>query len=282
MNIKLHLGAHKTATTYLQTLLKDNLELLSQAGISYIPLEDMRKHFMPALFHDKDTVDQCSLSEWLSNKAAPNEVLIMSEENLIGWPSELKQKLYNNAETRLKAFKQSIGDHAVSDIYITIRDFAPFFQSCYLESQRNNNFPLEAVNYQYLSRFSWLSLIASIERVFPEASIHVLEYERFKVALQNLLASLLGAEALNALVFYDRPVRPSLNQDLIPVFQSIYNLDIPQPAKNELKKALKRKSNVLPKSLKNYLFDQAVIEQMHGRYKKEVRELVNRYDVIGY
>ena len=45
--ILLHIGAHKTATSYMQKKLALNVDLLARRGIHYDPLEVFRKGFTP-------------------------------------------------------------------------------------------------------------------------------------------------------------------------------------------------------------------------------------------
>src|SRR6187401_227638 len=49
LNIHIHFGAHKTATTFIQQALKSNRQRLRGEGIGYLPLNVSRQIFFPDL-----------------------------------------------------------------------------------------------------------------------------------------------------------------------------------------------------------------------------------------
>ena len=61
MQIHIHVGVHKTATTFIQSRLKGNLAKLNRAGIGYMPVWAFRTSFWkeplkidPATFRIED------------------------------------------------------------------------------------------------------------------------------------------------------------------------------------------------------------------------------------
>src|SRR5687768_13226109 len=87
MHWRLHLGAHKTATTHLQLSLEAIRPELARQGIDYIPLDDLRSathlnfDWAKRFKGHKLKRDIRSVSNGL-------ETTILSEENWIGFPDE--------------------------------------------------------------------------------------------------------------------------------------------------------------------------------------------------
>ncbi|WP_213032645.1 hypothetical protein, partial [Acinetobacter radioresistens] len=70
----LHLGVHKTATTYIQSKIYNSREVLSQAGIGCISLDDTRKYFTSKLTRSP------SISKEAKSFLESHDVILLSDE----------------------------------------------------------------------------------------------------------------------------------------------------------------------------------------------------------
>ena len=121
--IYLHLGAHKTATTYLQAILELNQGRIAAGGRAYWRIDQLRplieggiKDYFPA----KGPLGR--LRRMTSFKTGPYRALssllsvdrpcIVSDENMLGHAYEtLKGRFYPNARRRLDYSGKTIHSH---------------------------------------------------------------------------------------------------------------------------------------------------------------------------
>ena len=100
----MHIGAHKTATSYMQKKLALNVELLNRRNIHYDPLEIFRKEFTP-LLNEGVTRESEWIRELRGTARAMN--ILVSEENVMGVPGDLVREgqYYIRARERLTRFR---------------------------------------------------------------------------------------------------------------------------------------------------------------------------------
>jgi len=129
MNISLHLGAHKTASTFLQRHFKNSLPTLKKSGVNYIgpsalrksninfSINEIKKNSSPALI--KETAEQLKT---IIHSCNHNHTII-SEENLIGTCRNFKNssKFYGNSEQKLQILSKLINDNISSVFLFHIR-----------------------------------------------------------------------------------------------------------------------------------------------------------------
>jgi hypothetical protein len=160
--IGLHLGVHKTATTYIQSRFYNSRELLSDNSISYIPLGEVRNLLTSKInqeeFSERDILE--AIRPYVSG-----ERLLISDENIIGGTNKPKNnKIYPNARSRVEKLLNALPDYEV-EIFITLRSYAGYFISRYAESLRH--FPFQDFDHYYntldFDTASWLDVIEDIK-----------------------------------------------------------------------------------------------------------------------
>lgn len=158
--IALHLGVHKTATTYIQSRLSNSREILKENGIAYIPLEETR-NLITAKISDESEPQKLleSLRPYMEY-----DRLILSDENIIGGTNKPKRnKIYPNARMRVGRILTAFLGYDI-EIYITLRNYVDYFVSRYAESLRHFPF-MDFDSYHReidFSTVSWLQLIDSV------------------------------------------------------------------------------------------------------------------------
>jgi hypothetical protein len=175
-NIIIHLGLHKTATTSLQGFLKANsIEFLSE-GVFYFPLNRMRFDVTP-LFTSLDRGRRSKLYSLLEEVA--QETLLLSDENLIGWPGELSDgNLYPYARNRVLTFCEDMSDARIT-LFLTLREPHLFLASVYSEILRHSEFVsfeqfhsgFDIREFSYWKAFHWLKELP------PNIRVRVIPFE---------------------------------------------------------------------------------------------------------
>lgn len=160
--IALHLGVHKTATTYIQSRFYNSREILKENGISYIPLSELRNLVTAKINQDSFSSGNIfeSIQPYLNC-----ERLLISDENILGGTNQPKNnKIYSNTKERIKKLLDAF-DGLEIEIFITLRSYVPYFISRYAESLRHFPF-MDFKNYYRdvdFGSISWLEVIDALK-----------------------------------------------------------------------------------------------------------------------
>lgn len=228
--IRLHLGAHKTATTYLQHRLNSNRKHLADAGIAYWPTEDVRPVFKSAFERHKTQQSRSALRRLLRQREGRDTFtaqmeewfeidapVILSEENLIGECNAfIEGGFYPEARDRLSVLAATLPERPV-EIFLCLRAYPEFLASMYGEALRFWPMPSPEVFMAWHSdpAGKWPGVIDAIRAVFPDARITVWSYESFRTTEPQILAALCG-DAAKTLAPLDAPeVRASASDTAI-------------------------------------------------------------------
>ncbi|MDQ4086461.1 MAG: hypothetical protein M3177_00365, partial [Pseudomonadota bacterium] len=82
MRLVLHFGAHKTATTYIQSTLAASQSSLSDYGVGYVPLDEMRERVTPLAGPRR--LNAGGTLRKLIDEHGDRGRLILSDENMSG------------------------------------------------------------------------------------------------------------------------------------------------------------------------------------------------------
>lgn len=134
MKVILHLGVHKTATTYIQSRLLNSQNALKERGVSYIGLNELRANMTSKLGGAQWSVDD------IRRTVIPEfecQTLIISDENIVGGTdAPVNGRFYNTAAKRVTRALKIFSDCDV-EVHITVRDFKSYMISRYSESLRH-------------------------------------------------------------------------------------------------------------------------------------------------
>lgn len=229
--IYLHLGVHKTATTYIQDLFELNQGRIASAGRAYWTRGQFRPLFQWGL-RAGDISGRRRAVKWLLKprveRAFVKEIQallgvsmpsIISEENVIGRVADsLEGKSYIHARTRLNFLSKIIGGREV-EIWLCLRDYAGFLSSQYAEALRQG-YDVQIAQFVAANRVAdgrWRDLVSDIHQVFPQARIVVWRYEDFAQHKSEIVERLAGLplDAMRPLVATE--VRPSPSRQAVEV-----------------------------------------------------------------
>ncbi len=223
--VHIHLGAHKTASTFIQNWLSKHMELLAQHQIAYIPLAKLRQKFMPAFWRAVENPMQtdyqyaqllaclCTEASDLGFDLANTKLLLLSEENLLGGLNTLVTQglLYPRLDQRMKTLAQVFNGFSLQ-AFLAIRNYADFYPSAYAETIRHQY--LKSYD-DYLSGLawqdnSWLNVIDTLQASL--GPIKLWAYEDFRTHTAAILSALLDLEIPSAMIDSATTDRPSLSQ----------------------------------------------------------------------
>ena len=229
MQIALHLGAHKTASTFIQNVLARNAATLRDKGVAIVPHGELRRNVTAKLGKVGDKHRDAKRREaerFLETALAqPVRRLILSEENLIGSPHGLEadRELYASIPRKLSDLVPLLEGHDVT-VFLSIRALAQFVSAILVECFRTGQYP-PAIPDRYLedwldSTRNWTDVVGDIRAMFPGAPIVVWNHGDFYRNQQAVFERLAGVSGLT-LDVEGLPRRPTPTGRAIEEFLSL-------------------------------------------------------------
>ena len=201
--IHLHIGAHKTATTFVQNTLYEVLSRQAQPVANTLPLSELRagfSHAFNAAFKEGGAPKVAASREELlrtlfaaasgtrpARKAAgaggaPAPVLIVSDENLLGALAPIAKggPLYPEAGARMQALKSVFDGHDLR-FFMCVRDYGEYYPSAFAQTFKRmpglsfRKFT-EAVRSQ---QRGWLDVVNEVTAVIGQERLSIWTYEMF-------------------------------------------------------------------------------------------------------
>ena len=229
--IRIHLGAHKTATTYLQDLLDHNRAALAARGVAYWPRKNARDPLQSSFRADAvggarsrlisrfaENTSRNHATRRLAELFSPPMAVLVSEENILGATNDCTASgFYPKAGQRLSVLRDALPDNRPVELFVAIRSYADFLASIYAESLRHGGFhSLANLKADGASPGGeWPALADTIRSMFPDAPLVVWRYEAFRVLEPAILDRLTGGNG-ESLQRPDRPdAKPSASAEAI-------------------------------------------------------------------
>lgn len=192
MNVLLHVGAHRCATTSFQHYLRQNAAVLGQQGIGFWgPLRTRKGLFSGILNPSVGNMGAAKSARRAMGRVQLNLIhardkgvrtLIVSDENMIGSVRQNLRlgELYCGIGERMARFNQAF-DGRVSQVVLSVRSLDLFWASSMgYAVARGRQVPSRA-ELRRLTRNtrSWRDVITDLACAMPGARIRVLPFERF-------------------------------------------------------------------------------------------------------
>jgi hypothetical protein len=228
MKLHVHVGVHKTATTYLQGLFTKNKRSLNRAGVGAMALGQFRPFFTRNLMQHR--VGEFRIEHHLDKffeGGAPDDVrgLILSDENLIGLCNDLiaTGKAYQRAEPRLERARGLLAGHQVT-LFMAIRSYDDFTASAYCEAMRHTQ--QFATFDSFRARFDletlrWPKLIRRLQAALKPADVKIWRFEDFRGHEDSVLKAIaFGADA-GAKTEEAKVERPSFSGPAVSILEMI-------------------------------------------------------------
>lgn len=204
MDVILHLGAHRTATTTFQHYMQDHAEALAAQQTAYWSPERARTSVFPGLFRNSTAPKGRNLARRAEGRirlfaaqarASGIAQLLVSDENLLGNCKQniRAEQLYPAAGERIARVSAAFGGR-VRRIVLSIRSQDLWWASaCALTVSRGHPVPIDQrLENIAQSRRSWRDVITDLACAAPGAQIDVLTFEAVNGRPERLLRSALG------------------------------------------------------------------------------------------
>jgi len=229
LKIHIHIGAHKTATSYIQGRLQDNLAKLNRAGIGYMPVLPFRtsnwmepKKFDPTTFHIED-----HLGEFFP-RGVPKDVqgLVISDEKLLGLCGAMLTtgKFFAGVRARMMHLRQLLAGHEVT-LFCALRRYDSFLASAYCEGLRSTRRYItfeDFTNRLNLKDVSWVTLLQKLEGGLKPEHVRYWRYEQFRPNAEAVLKAMaFGQELDKTEAEGGKTTYPSFSQTAVDALDSV-------------------------------------------------------------
>ena len=203
MEILLHLGAHRTATTTLQHMLGQSHVGLQGAGLGYWGPKRLRAGLFDGLYSANDTplLGKSGRAQkrvrLQARKAADHgtALLFVSEENMLGTMRRLltQTRLYDGAGARVARFAAGFEGHGVT-LGVSIRCYDAFWTSVIGWRLRHGGMPPDGALCERLitQPRRWRHVIADLAQAMPGIAIRVWTHEAMAGRPDQLITQLTG------------------------------------------------------------------------------------------
>lgn len=223
---RIHLGAHKTATTHLQRTLSAIRPQLATHGVDFIPNQTVRDHGLTRELFRRNLAARVPflrrsimpgvLDGVLSPLRHGPQSVVISEENLIGTSGDaFSGLLYPLADTSI-ARLATLSERADMTFFLSIRSFDTFLPSAYAEALKQSPPPeggFATVKRRILAKPpSWFGLVQRIRAIAPGIRLRIWRQEDYRSHKTEILSALCGCrlDALPEIPDPRRTASPSL------------------------------------------------------------------------
>lgn len=203
---RIHIGAHKTATTHLQETLTRVRPDLAARGIDYLPNPLIRTRRLSWVLWRRRPMARLPIlgpahmrsvfeTTFDPIRTGP-ETVVLSEENILGMPHHiLSETFYPLAEQTLSRIA-SLGGRADLQLFLSIRSYDALLPSAYVESLKHS-VPapggFEALRERLLANPpSWYDLLERIHAAAPGVPIRIWRQEDYRANAQEIMEEFCG------------------------------------------------------------------------------------------
>ncbi len=217
MDIRLHIGAHRSATQHLRQMLVKNRDHLEEQGICLPDAEVAEKAFATALAgvraeHPIDQVNAVLMSALTKDKEYRRIVLI--DPNISGTVLRPVGREYfypriGNAVSRM----QTMLDGLPMRLFVSVRNPASFIPSCYAESLRLSTKAsfdtyIEETNLQ---RLRWSDFLHRAQMKKEEMPVTTWRYEDYPFMWRDVAQAITGIPNKELLIGDPAPVNKGIS-----------------------------------------------------------------------
>ena len=225
VKVVLHLGAHKTASTYLQSRLAKSSNALRQMQVGYVDLKTFREVVARAgglrrCQHRYAMLSQRTLRAELSGLIQRENILgaervVLSDENILGHLCDLSNagKFYPTAGPRLRVIREALRDWDL-EIVVSVRDYVTFLPSVWSHMVLREGY--QPFSPQVARAFltggrGWAEVLQDLQRAAPGVPLRLWTFEEFAKLEADVLETLVGPVSRSAVDPLGRHAMPGLS-----------------------------------------------------------------------
>lgn len=229
MKIHIHVGVHKTATTYMQRRLRLGLAGMNREGIGHLPVWQFRNSFWKSFMELAPETFRVEnhLGDFFAKKV-PEQVrgLVISEENLLGLCGQFVTtgKLFNGVRPRLTHFRKLFAGHEIT-LFCAVRSYESFISSAYSEGLRTNRRYTKFVEFHdriHWPSLLWPRLLERFEDSLQPVETVLWQYESFRDHEAEIMSKLaFGVKLEGVSDAREGPTYTSLSQVAIEAIDAV-------------------------------------------------------------
>ena len=203
---RIHVGAHKTATTHLQETLTRVRTGLASAGVDFIPNELLRTRRLAQMLWERRPLARvpilgpAHMRDAIETAVQPlrlgPDVVVLSEENILGIPQQIfAEPFYPHADNALGRLA-SLSARAEMVLFLSVRSYDTFLPSAYAEHLKHA--PPEAGGFEALRERlvarppSWYDLVCRIRAAVPGVRLGIWRQEDYRANDAAIMETVCG------------------------------------------------------------------------------------------
>lgn len=269
----LHIGVHKTGSTHLQGVLKQNRLALAKASIYYLPLKQCREVFTLPCIHKKLGSAERGAA-FFEQAFSESRTALISDENLIGVVDTLLAgHFYPRMVRNIKRIRAMIGPHRQLDLYCCVRNYADWIESAYLQTLKRRITPFDAFLKKLTpEKLSWSRFVEELSEASGSAKINLWTYESYvhnSDAILDKLASDVGAALPKK---PDSRPNPSLSEAAVKILAAA-DKDVRKEDRAKLYRFVRMNFSTNQKYAKPRLLSQELRSSLDLKYRKDLQAL---------
>lgn len=245
---RVHIGAHKTATTHLQDTLAAQRGALKGHGIDYLPREQARALGLArgvrriARKKSDFLLRQALWPMTMTIARQGPAVFAISEENFLGGVDALGVcPFYPNATSQIATLTNLL-QPAPLHLFLSLRDYATLFSSVYIQRLRQG--PVKGGAERMLKQWtesppSWPCLVRRIQAAAPRAEVSVWTFEDYAEHPTQIMSAFLGGTPIEDLQLPPPPETKALSRSAVLALEGLP----PSLSRGERKKAVRNIEN---------------------------------------
>lgn len=202
---RIHLGAHKTATTHLQETLTAMRPALAARGLDYVPNPLLRERRFSWALWRRDRLARvpilgpARMREKIEATVEPlrlgPETVVLSEENILGVPHQILQVPFYPQAALSIARLATLGARAEVTFFLSIRGYDRLLPSAYAEALKFRAMPGGFEAARLLARPpSWLDLVRQIRAAAPGIPLRIWRQEDYRENAQAIMTEVCGLD----------------------------------------------------------------------------------------
>ena len=200
--LRLHVGAHKTATTHLQDSLAAQSGKILEGGLVYLSRGFERRFgLVQGIIENHRRLQGGgqgfqSLDDIIVLPEGHPRRIMISEEDILGMSIDLLDGLYPRAAARLRPWAAVMGG-ARPHIFLSIRNYADILPSAYSQALRDGTQPHAMASYRTLwlgRKPSWVELIKTVQAVFGDARLTVWSMDFYRHSAAAVRTAVTGLD----------------------------------------------------------------------------------------
>jgi hypothetical protein len=203
---RIHLGAHKTATTHFQETLTAVRSDLVERGVDFIPNQLVRRRKLAQTLWQRrpiarlPIVGTAHMRDAIEAAVAPlrigPEVVVLSEENIVGVPEHILAVPFYPQVAVNVARLASLASRAEVMFFLSIRGYDTLLPSAYVETLKHAPPPpggFEGARARLIAEPpSWFDLVSRIRAAAPEIPLRIWRQEDYRANAREIMEAVCG------------------------------------------------------------------------------------------